>query len=242
MDNTKSTSGRNTLHSDIAEDYLRTAQELVDFVFQHVTMQVKHERFTYGKSIFQCIYCEYKTDMKLRMKKHMKDKHNDKLGLTDLDAIRVVFKIDDTQDRQLMSFTQYEEKYGKTLRRLSKNKKVVNSRDKPDLFKCLTCQKMLYSYRGLQRHVKIHRKGKDYVCDVCGKKFKNQPYLTRHKTYNHTEKKPPFQCPQCDFTSDVPLLIQKHRQIHKDSAFLCDVCGTAYSCKATLRALSLIHI
>ena len=47
--------------------------------------------------------------------------------------------------------------------------------------KCNICQKEFIDYENLKEHQNIHSDIKPYVCQLCGKGFRNKCMLTRHK-------------------------------------------------------------
>ncbi|XP_050313851.1 zinc finger protein 596-like [Anthonomus grandis grandis] len=80
-----------------------------------------------------------------------------------------------------------------------------------DGMKCPICAKHIFSDEALKVHLETHRPKGQYGCDICGRVFKTQCNLYRHKEY------------------------------HQGVQFRCEVCGRVYPTNSTLRAHSITH-
>ncbi|CAG9772234.1 unnamed protein product [Ceutorhynchus assimilis] len=83
--------------------------------------------------------------------------------------------------------------------------------DESILNKCPICAKHISSKGALKVHLETHRPKGQYGCDICGRVFKTQCNLYRHKEY------------------------------HQGVQFPCEVCGRVYPTNSTLRAHSITH-
>lgn len=92
-----------------------------------------------------------------------------------------------------------------------------------ELHKCDVCSYRSYSYSVLENvHKKIHSNEKSFICEVCGKAFKNKKQLINH-TKRHSSKPLPevvrkplkFECELCgrSFT-DARALRVHNKQVH----------------------------
>ncbi|KAH1023494.1 hypothetical protein HUJ04_012690 [Dendroctonus ponderosae] len=79
------------------------------------------------------------------------------------------------------------------------------------LYKCPICAKEITTKGALKVHLETHRPKGQYGCDICGRVFKTQCNLFRHKDY------------------------------HQGVQFPCEVCGRVYPTNSTLRAHSITH-
>jgi len=92
------------------------------------------------------------------------------------------------------------------------------------LFSCNICQLSFTEKGAVTRHIAaIHNKQeKNWVCDVCDKKFIIKEYLTKHK-FLHSDKKP-YQCGICKSSFADSSAFRRHERTHKSNVFSCFVC------------------
>ena len=124
-------------------------------------------------------------------------------------------------------------------------------------FKCDSCQKTFSSISTLNRHTQsLHSDTMGVGCDVCGKTFRRNDSLIRHKKVHSGNK--PFECKICHkkFAYKQNRNIHQTRceqgpkdecnitTMHKDGSlpFKCDSCQKTFSRISTLnRHTSLLH-
>ncbi|XP_055640746.1 zinc finger protein 568-like isoform X2 [Toxorhynchites rutilus septentrionalis] len=146
-----------------------------------------------------------------------------------------------------------------------------NSHLKITPFKCPmeNCLKAFKSKIGLDEHVAKHTGNYPISCDICGKGFLNQSYLTAHQRTHSQEKTfrcnickqatfktkkslidhknrhlglKPFECEQCGRQFTNRYLLQQHEQVaHTGVRFPCPDCDKSFTCKSYLKVHQRIH-
>jgi len=236
------TTGDQIITEDLKTVHLTVlAQELnmPDFYFIHKLGRLGHQVGGNVDAIdrgsrdqFVCVLCGVTINWRRSFCRHMREKHASALasGMSP-NMARVEVK-----DGSLIKMSDY-------LIMESQVKKVrpIEKQDLPGNFPCSECGKVFHRERFLKRHKAVHEKGKEILCDVCTKTFKNQTNFKKHMLTVHKTEKGPYKCKQCDFISSVNILIHKHRQVHPDNSLLCEVCGSAYVDKSTLIKHMRVH-
>ncbi|XP_063830231.1 zinc finger protein 69-like [Ostrinia nubilalis] len=74
---------------------------------------------------------------------------------------------------------------------------------------------------------------KNYVCDICGKSFRGNAFLTYHKR-THSEERM-YKCAQCPKAFYNRTNLQLHEKTHSDTRpYPCSVCFKAFKAKGAL--------
>ncbi|XP_047506335.1 zinc finger protein 345-like [Pieris napi] len=120
---------------------------------------------------------------------------------------------------------------------LQRYKRNSDSRTWPT--KCPHCSEEIANARQYWSHFRrnhpdeVYPVEKKYICDICGKSFRGNAFLTYHKRIHTGEK--PFKCKQCDkrFFNRTNLLM--HEKTHSEQRpYICCVCGKGFKSKGAL--------
>ncbi|KAM9469828.1 zinc finger protein 276 [Clarias gariepinus] len=106
------------------------------------------------------------------------------------------------------------------------------------------CNKVFLIDRYLQRHVKlIHTEVRNYICDQCGRTFKQRKHLSVHQMRHSGAK--PLQCEVCGFQCRQRASLKYHMTKHKAEAeleFACSVCERRFEKAHNLNVhMSMVH-
>ncbi|XP_017329207.1 zinc finger protein 276 [Ictalurus punctatus] len=106
------------------------------------------------------------------------------------------------------------------------------------------CNKVFMIDRYLQRHVKlIHTEVRNYICDQCGRTFKQRKHLSVHQMRHSGAK--PLQCEVCGFQCRQRASLKYHMTKHKAEAeleFACSVCERRFEKAHNLNVhMSMVH-
>ena len=100
-----------------------------------------------------------------------------------------------------------------------------------------TCRKEFTQFCSLQKHERIHRGEKPFVCEVCGHAFTQLSNLKRHERLHTGEK--PYSCEHCSKAFSNISNLKQHLQIHDDtknrSKYSCKLCSRSYYYQSSLR-------
>ena len=96
---------------------------------------------------------------------------------------------------------------------------------KEKTLKCERCETMFSNKQNLLRHISfIHNKSQAgrWVCQYCGKEFKQSGTLYNHKQMHEGVK---FKCPHCDNIYSANANLKKHMNKHKvQNLIKCNIC------------------
>ena len=93
-------------------------------------------------------------------------------------------------------------------------------------YRCQTCDKVLFSYRGYEHHMRTHTGEKPYMCTICGRRFAWKKGLQDHEASHSDER--PFKCEICDASFKTLQVLNSHMVIHSERTswrYQCDTCG-----------------
>ncbi|XP_076362689.1 uncharacterized protein LOC143253178 isoform X2 [Tachypleus tridentatus] len=93
---------------------------------------------------------------------------------------------------------------------------------------CNICGKSYKDQYVLKAHIRTKHcpVGELFECSICGREFTRKAHLKRHvRTHNPFK---PYQCDLCDYRGTERSDITKHRAIHEEPKFTCNVCGRTF--------------
>ena len=116
-----------------------------------------------------------------------------------------------------------------------------------ELYKCPQCNFRSFTRKRLSVHRVTHSDVRPFLCDDCGKAFKNDKNLRLHKKLHEPEPEakgsdPSLNCPVCHRGFKSAKLLKHHvNSVHgKSKPHLCNYCG--YSGKKTITSLPSVSI
>jgi len=111
----------------------------------------------------------------------------------------------------------------------------------PVSFTCTHCDRQLSSKTGLHLHTSIHTQEKPFICEYCGKRFRNRQSLKNH-LYTHDQGEKMFECRDCGKKFGTRGGYESHCASHSEASCLCDLCGKRMKHTRSLRVHRLTHI
>ncbi|PSN32351.1 hypothetical protein C0J52_21637 [Blattella germanica] len=108
-----------------------------------------------------------------------------------------------------------------------------------ELFACDLCSYKTNSYSKLMNlHRRIHGDERPFLCDTCGKGFKNPKQMRNHKAIHTAKQKTAMgECDVCSRTFSSLRMLRVHKDnVHgKLRPHLCNYCGYSASSRSTLK-------
>ena len=107
-------------------------------------------------------------------------------------------------------------------------------------FICDTCGKSFKQMQSLKYHKMIHTGEKPYSCDTCGKSYTQMQSLKYHKMIHTGEK--PYSCDTCGKSFRDLTTLKYHKMIHTgEKPYSCDTCGKSFRQSKLLKRHNMIH-
>ena len=138
------------------------------------------------------------------------------------------------------------------------------------IFQCPECPKEFAFKTKLNFHVKtVHTTFRAFLCEDCGKDFKNPASLRHHKVCKHlgsknkkecsvchkmipaysmskhksTHRARGLKCPHCDKMFKNTSTLKQHTRIHEDQRqYKCDMCGVGFNRRDGLKLHMRVHM
>ncbi len=95
------------------------------------------------------------------------------------------------------------------------------------------CGAIFASYGGRMKHERINHYDENPLrseCDICGRPFKNQQQLSKHRmTHLNPEERRDYRCSFCHIMFDTVRLRERHEERHRDGeVFACETCAKVF--------------
>lgn len=100
--------------------------------------------------------------------------------------------------------------------------------------KCDQCSKQFLRSQELKRHLKIHLRLANFLCEACGQSFRSRDGLTYHTARIHSSEDKQTQCEQCHkmFPTEYQLKVHlKNSHQRAKSLFTCPICSKEFQRK-----------
>ncbi|KAJ8909363.1 hypothetical protein NQ315_014194 [Exocentrus adspersus] len=213
-----------------------------------------------SSQIYQCDFCDYKSEFKYCMTSHsMTHKNPSEIEWfkCDLCDFRTKHKSNLTKHTtthknswEIKWFECYFCDY-KAKRKGCLNRHTLIHKDPSEIewFECHLCDYKAKRKCNLNRHMAIHKNSweiKWFECHLCDYKSKLKENLTAHMFIHKDPSEIEwFKCHLCDYKAKHKNNFKKHTLIHKNPLeiewFKCDSCGFKSKHKISLKAHTLIH-
>lgn len=127
---------------------------------------------------------------------------------------------------------------------LAKHKEIYNRKYKEPVVSsvhvCDVCGKTFQNDRYLTQHMKVHADSKKHECKICKKTFKFIHSLRNHISVHDGEK--PFSCEVCGKSFRIKRYLEGHKVVHTDFwPFKCDLCDKRFRYKNKLTLHKMLH-
>ncbi|XP_036317807.1 zinc finger protein 91-like isoform X1 [Rhagoletis pomonella] len=119
------------------------------------------------------------------------------------------------------------EECGKIMKRSSL--KQHKQRHKPKPFLCQACPKTFMEFSALKNHELSHNgKRERFPCDICNQSFVTPYTYKKHKLTHENNRKPIYQCSQCEKSFLQKNGLTNHELHHKGVTIECQICQKRY--------------
>lgn len=163
-----------------------------------------------GTSI-ACSYCNETFDTTVALLSHLDNSHDEK----------TLFKCQNCAQFYSMELLKQIH--------MQQHIEVESEDSKP--YGCNVCKKRFSTRLSLRNHKEIHTEEKLFLCFECGKSFKTSSSLHTHRIC-HNEKT--IQCPDCPMTFNRIAGFRKHRDVHMNLKYKCNLCHAELRSKDAL--------
>lgn len=177
--------------------------------------QPKAKKQSTGGALHLCNYCNYTTNKRFLLARHMKSHSEDRPHKCSVC-----------------------ERGFKTLASLQNH---VNTHTGTKPHHCKHCESSFTTSGELVRHIRYrHTHEKPHKCPECEYASVELSKLKRHIRCHTGER--PYQCPHCTYASPDTFKLKRHLRIHTgEKPYECDVCHARFTQSNSLKAHKMIH-
>ena len=109
---------------------------------------------------------------------------------------------------------------------------IKTAHEKP--YKCPVCHLSLKGRNEFIRHKQTHVEQRDFICEICQKRFGSKEVLNAHKEFVHATNRP-YECEQCEATYKEKYSLTRHiKRTHDVNYVTCDLCEKKFNDKTVL--------
>ncbi|XP_017118547.2 zinc finger protein 675 [Drosophila elegans] len=107
---------------------------------------------------------------------------------------------------------------------------------------CTECGKVLKSLNNLKLHMLRHTGKKDFICNLCDRRFVSIHLLNLHKRVRHLGEQP-FKCRFCQKSFSTSTAKSRHEVMKhvRDGSYMCDECGRQFHTQTCLNNHKVLH-
>jgi hypothetical protein len=213
-----------------------------------------HKSDDFVKKKFQCDQCPFGADHEQNLKRHVKNKHEERTYLS-CDQCKRKFSSAVSQKNHIKN---YHKKHDKPLppchycKATFLDDKILQDhieshesvRNKDGSLKCIDCDRTFEAIQPLRLHRSMGhgvRQNRKHTCDKCGTSFKNPSSLKRHlREYHATDediKEVECLCSGCDTKFESALILELHQRacLKEPKNYSCKKCTLKWSSTESLR-------
>ncbi|XP_023947522.2 zinc finger protein 493 isoform X2 [Bicyclus anynana] len=179
------------------------------------TWKTHHRKHTESNRMYVCDHCDRKFLYRYEIKAHLVN-HSD--------------------------LRQYVcETCGKGFRRMfTLQDHIRNMHIEREPVKCGHCNKIYKSKYNLKIHLRNVTVEKQFICEVCSKKFYTERILTKHMFWHSNER--PFGCEVCGLKYKAKAQLKVHMVKHSGAMpFTCVNCGKGFASTSQLKRHKSVH-
>ncbi|XP_055542822.1 zinc finger protein 14-like [Wyeomyia smithii] len=202
--------------------------------FETKKLYLQHQRKMYVDMLHPCKQCEEEFANFHVLQKHMKNNHQRKLKIHELEEMRIQSNI---CCGCRVKFTSQEELKAHAHKVHLPNREQNYS---DNTVECDVCYKIYKSAKYLKDHRLRFFKKKNLICSQCGRSFRERSQLEGHEDSHRNVRK--YECPICSAKFSMKTSWQVHVKYHDAKEnFHCEYCGKGFRKKGLMKAHLRIH-
>ncbi|XP_053692030.1 zinc finger protein 658B-like [Sabethes cyaneus] len=202
--------------------------------FETKKLYLQHQRKMYVDMLHPCKQCDVEFANFYVLQKHMKNNHQRKLKIHELEEMRIQSNI---CCGCRVKFGSQQELKEHALKVHLPNRELNCSESTVE---CDICYKIYKSAKYLKDHRLRFFKKKNLICSQCGRSFRERSQLEGHEDSHRNVRK--YECPICSAKFSMKASWQVHVKYHDAKEnFHCEYCGKGFRKKGLMKAHLRIH-